>query len=279
MPGEAVRAAPVVRIGSRTDGADFDLADGARITSLRLGGCELLVARGAREPMWWGAFVMAPWTGDLPDAQFRFCGERWPVPRDSGPNAAHGVARKSGWTREADVLRTWLREGWPLGGAVEARPAVTAGSFRLTLSVLAGERAMPAAVGWHPWFRRRLPGSGPVELELPAGARQLVRDARRRATTRFGPLGPPPYNETLELDGPVDLVWPGAGRLRVRSSSRLATVFSAHPQGVCVEPVTSPAERMDHVLEPHDRLELDVELTWFPSGAGRGEGRSRFPAD
>jgi galactose mutarotase-like enzyme len=263
VPAEAADTGAVLRIGRGADTAAFDLADGARLISLRLGGTELLVPRADREPLWWGAFVMAPWTGDLPDAELRFGNRRWRMPCDDGRHASHGVARASAWTHGRDgVLRTPLANGWPLGGVVEARPELAAGRFRLTLSVLAGRTTMPAAVGWHPWFPRRLPGSRPVELTLPPGARQLVRDDRGRATARFGSLGPAPYNETLELPGPVQAHWPGRGRLTIASTSPLATVFSAHEQGVCVEPVTSPAERMDHVLQPGERLELGVDLTW-----------------
>jgi aldose 1-epimerase len=273
---EAAPAVTLFQVGTGRDGADFDLADGARLTSLRLGGTELLVVRADRDPMWWGAFVMAPWTGDLPDAQFSYQGRTWPVAKD-GAQASHGVARKLVWTRADGVLSTRLAGSWPFGGVIEARPEVAAATFRLRLSMVADDAATPAAIGWHPWFPLRLPGSGPVEVTLPPGTRQLIRDDRGRPTARFDALGPAPYNETLSLPGPVYLNWPGAGRLRIAFDSAMATVFSAHPQGVCVEPVTSPAGRMDDVLMPGERLDLGVELTWAPAGAPREVGTTSPP--
>jgi galactose mutarotase-like enzyme len=274
---EVAPTATMFRVGTSSDGADFDLADGARVTSLRLGGTELLVPRADRDSLWWGAFVMAPWTGDLPDAEFSFGGRTWPVPKD-GAQASHGIARKLVWTGADGVLSARLAGTWPFGGVVEARPAIAAGTFRLGLSMVAEQAATPAAVGWHPWFPLRLPGSGPVEVSLPAGTRQLIRDDRGRPTAQFGELGPPPYNETLSVAGPVYLEWPGAGRLRIAFDSAMATVFSAHPQGVCVEPVTSPAGRMDDVLAPGQRLDLGIDLTWAPAAAGpREEGTTSPP--
>ena len=43
---------------------------------------------------------------------------------------------------------------WPFGGSAHQRIEASENALRLRLSVTAGKRAMPAVIGWHPWFRK-----------------------------------------------------------------------------------------------------------------------------
>lgn len=244
--------------------ATFDPADGARLTSLRIDDHELLVTEqdGRKDlevgqELWWGAFVMAPWTSDLRDGTFPFLGTDVTVPADMGTAAVHGVARKEEWSVDGDTGSCHLGHGWPLGGRVQLAPSLLPDGISLHFTLVA-EQTMPAALGWHPWFR-----SG-ARVELMGPARCQDRDDDGVPTGLWKSLPPAPWNDCLRHRGPVQITWPGVGTLVVEFDSDFATVFTAHEQGVCVEPVTSPAEQMIDILQPGEQIDLTITLTWRP---------------
>jgi aldose 1-epimerase len=247
--------------------AVFDLADGARLTRLVLGGRSLVVPRDDRAPMWWGAFVMAPWTSLLRGG-FTYAGRHHPVAPADSDAAWHGVVHAVPWSLDAatdDELSASAALGapWPLGGRAEMRARLVPAALELTLRVRAGEEPMPAAIGWHPWFVRRL-DDVEVRVRVPDGASVQQRDADGVPTGAWadasGRAGS--WNDCVRTDGPVDLDYGAAGRLRITSSSAYATLFTEAPDGVCVEPVTSPAEQMDDVVDPGAAVELRIRVEW-----------------
>ncbi len=241
----------------------FALADGARTQRLVLGGRSLAVPDTGAGELWWGAFVMAPWTSTLRDARFALDGRTIRLPADHPPNAEHGVARKAVWRQQGRALVCDLADGWPLGGWARMTPVLRPSQLDLRLEVQAGDQAMPAALGWHPWFVRWIEG---VEVQLRLPPEILVQDRGPDGIPtgrwRTGPGGSV-WDDCLRFPGPITLVWPGIGRLEVSWSSDFVTVFSTHPQGICVEPVTSPAEQLDRLLLPGERLSLDLSLRWY----------------
>ena len=110
---------------------------------------------------------------------------------------------------------------------------------------MTASEAMPVIVGWHPWFRRRavrLDGSGesgPVELSVPGG-RRVELDPDGLPTGRLIEPRPAPQDDVLlDLAGPPAVAWPGGPRLVVRAPTAAAwLVYAAHPDGVCVEPLS-----------------------------------------
>lgn len=258
------RKAGRIELRTEQSSAVLDLEDGARLTSLRFDDLELLVPKDDRASLWWGSFVMAPWTGDLTHGVFDFNGRSYDVARDPGPHAAHGTVRQAAWTATGPTsARAELGPGWPFAGAVALDVALDDAQLTMRVRLEAGED-MPAAVGLHPWFARRLtPTGAPVRLTLPRGSDMLVRRADGSPTAEFMPLGPPPWNETVRLPvSSVVMAWPGDGQLWLTWNTEYATVFTADPQGVCVEPVTSPSGRMDHSLQAGQALELSMSAHW-----------------
>lgn len=250
--------------------ASFDPDDGARLTSLVIDGHELLVTdqegpAGLEigHELWWGAFVMAPWTSDIRNGTFTFRGEDHRLPLDIGTAAVHGVARKQSWTTAGDRLTCTLGEGWPFGGTVIMAPTLLDDGLHLHFSVLA-ERPMPAAVGWHPWFRRQLETGSEATGALTGPARCQDRDEDGVPTGLWKTLPRAPWNDCLRHNAPVTVTWPGVGTLTVEYDSAYVTIFSSHERGVCVEPVTSPAELMLDLLEPGEQLDLNITLQWRP---------------
>ena len=79
---------------------------------------------------------------------------------------------------------------------------------------LHADEPMPAAIGWHPWFRRHLVGPdgrrGPVAIEV-APAMMYEHGTDGLPTGRLVAPKPPPWDDCfVELAGPVRLRWPGA---------------------------------------------------------------------
>ena len=236
--------------------------DGARLAELVLDGHRVLVEHVGQDAMWWGAFVMAPWTSLLRRGEFEYDGATLRLEPRYPDDLWHGVARRARWwPRDDGGLSAPLRSDWPLGGSAWLVPRLGATWFELTIGVRAGECGMPAAVGWHPWFVRRL-GSYPVALVVSEDALAQERDDRDAPTGRW--VTPTrQWNDCVRTDGPFDLVYGHTGTLRISSTGGYATLFSMHEQDVCVEPVTSPAERMDDVLAPGQSIEITIRLDWI----------------
>ena len=243
--------------------ASFDLADGARLTRLMLGGHDLLVTNSGQEAMWWGAFVMAPWTSLLRDPSPLGGEEARREILAGGPQSDwHGVARRQAWELTADGgFTAALGLGWPFGGTVAMLPRLAPNRFELELVITPGPNGMPAALGWHPWFVRSLDGAA-VDVVVPQGSEVQERDASDAPTGRWVPPTRR-WNDCVRSPGPVRLVYPGVGSLEIAYSSDYVTLFTTHPQGVCVEPVTGPAERLDDVLAPGESLRLDIRADWI----------------
>lgn len=246
--------------------------EAGRLTSLVLDGHEVIVEPeeqpSPRGSWFWGSFVMAPWTSLIRDASFEFGGVTHRLAVDDGRHAVLGLTWKLPWRIDGGGLVCDLEResGWPFGGRVMIMPELTEDRLRVALRVEAGDREQPAAIGWHPWFVRELPGSGPVELGLAGPVWRQHRDADEAPTGLWQSVDPAErdFNDCLRVGGPTTLTWPGAGVLEIRHDSPYATVYSVHPRGICVEPVTSPAERMDHLLRPGETLDLTIDLSWLP---------------
>ncbi len=122
-------------------------------------------------PTSWGAFPMVPYAGRISNGRFDFAGSSYRMPINHGQHAIHGTTLTSRWIELAPGhLAVDLDKPWPFGGTVSHRVELQqdsdhTGRLFLELSILAGHDPMPAMVGWHPWFNRKLTGTGPaVEL-------------------------------------------------------------------------------------------------------------------
>lgn len=244
----------------------FDPADGMRLTSLRLHGRDLIAADAGRGVFWWGAFVMAPWTSDLPGGRLRFLDDVHVLPIDQDDAAIHGVARTVPWRWDGVAAHAALPSSWPFGGRVSLRPQLIDGALDVEIELVAGAVAMPATIGWHPWFVRRIDGVR-ARVELPPDALRQHRDADGAPTGLWHRIDPGPLNDGVRADGPVDVVWDGIGRVRVTGDGGHWIVFDDNDHGVCVEPTTGPAGAPDRLLRPGERLRLRLRVAWLDAGA------------
>jgi len=223
---------------------------GGRVAQVRVDGVDLLVGRpDDGDPMQWGCFPMVPWAGRLRDGELRFDGRTYRFPLTMPPHAIHGIGYDRPWSvtsaDDHDVeLRLELSEPWPFGGHVVHRVDLGEQTVDLTLEVHA-ERPMPAAAGWHPWFRRRPVAGSDVELELHAHA-MYQRDADGIPTGRLVPVPPGPWDDCFTgVDRHPIVRWPGVGQIELTSTCDHWVVYDEPSHAVCVEPQTGPPDGLN----------------------------------
>lgn len=252
-------------------------AAGGRIASIVVAGTELLVTAeragidpdDLRDPvaaMQWGSFPMAPWAGRIRHGRFTHEGTVHTLPLDLPPHAIHGTTYRRPWTMtSSDTTTVSMRTdlAWPLGGWATQRIALHGTTLRCDLEVVAGDRSMPAQVGWHPWFVK------PVRTRLRFAAMH-ARDAEGIPT---GELVDPGAEGTLD-DCLVDplatplLVVPGHRgtpevEVELVSDCRHVVVYDRPDHATCVEPQSGPpdaANRDPVVLAPGESLRRHLTL-------------------
>jgi aldose 1-epimerase len=124
---------------------------------------------------------------------------------------------------------------------------------------------MPASMGWHPWFVRRLPGlPGELELELDAGAMYLRDAAGITTAKRVSPPPAGPWDDCFtDLRRPPVLRWPGFLELTIESDCPAWVVYTEPEDALCVEPQTAPPDALNTgptIVEPG--RPLLAEMTW-----------------
>jgi aldose 1-epimerase len=235
----------VLRAGADT--LTIDPALGARFASLTVGGREILVTEGAG-PIWWGCYPMVPFAGRIRDGRFTFAGRVHQLERNLPPHAIHGTVFDRPWrvqSRGPDsaTLAVGLGPGWPFAGRVTQAISLQPGVLDATLTLEADEE-MPAWIGWHPWFRRRL-GDVTVELDLDASS-MYVRGADGLPTGARSRPSPRPWDDAFtDLRSPPRLRWPGFLELEMTSTAEVWVVFDEREDGICVEPQTAPPDAID----------------------------------
>jgi aldose 1-epimerase len=234
--------------------ATVDPARGGRLASVLVGGRELLIGpQGADDrSMGWGCYLMAPWPGRLAAGRLLFRGETYQLRRNHGRHAIHGVVFDRPWDAvalgpaEVSLVCSFDPAAWPFGGAVRQTVALDNGGVTLTAEIVA-ERPMPAALGWHPWFRRVAQDATlrvnadrfletwqmiPTGEVVPVGGRTDLRRGPRLGSRRLD-------HAYVGVRGPSTIDWPDR-TLTIEHEPPLSvvTVFT-RPQAICVEPQTA----------------------------------------
>lgn len=272
----------VIELTAGDDRVVVDEHIGGRLVSLVAGGAERLV-EPVDDPFSWGVFPMIPWAGRVAGARI----EQLDVELEAnhGAHAMHGVTYDEAWkidrvaTNAVELLCTLSTARWPMGGLAAQRITLARERLELEIQVQADDRAMPVAVGWHPWFRRPAKGditvtvNSPSVLEttadlIPTGA---VRKVNRKLDLRGGTkLGRRRLDHAyVDVSEPARVRWPDL-ELRIELPASPSTVVVHTPErGVCVEPQTAwpdPFARPDRSgvaqLAPHEILSAITRWTW-----------------
>jgi aldose 1-epimerase len=263
MPGDP--PPDVLRLSAPGVEAIVDLVAGGRVASLQVDGRELLKTAGDGAVLW-GSFPMAPYAGRIRDAAFTFHGRTWQLPVTMPPHAIHGTVLDRRWhIVDEGTISCELGPDWPFAGGVVQRFELAADHLTVRLELLADE-PMPASIGWHPWFARRIPGvAGALELELDAGA-MYVRDAAGIATSQLVPKPPGPWDDCFtDLRRPPVLRWPGFLELTVESECPEWVVYTVPQDTICVEPQTAPPDALNNdptIVEPGRPLAATMTWRW-----------------
>jgi aldose 1-epimerase len=257
-------------------------AQGARMRSLVVHDRELLVTSSAEGPIRWGCYPMAPWAGRVRNGRFPFGGREHELPLTMPPNAIHGTVYDLPWrVLDERALTVELLPPWPFAGRVVQRFDLQPDHLQVDLELIA-DQPMPAVVGWHPWFLRRLEdGAEPAVIDLP-WARTLRRDENGIPT---GDLVPPlagPWDDAFTvLDGPVAVDWPGQLRLEVRSTCHWYVIYTVPEHALCVEPQSGPPNAFNvgpgaySIVKPGQPLVHTMTWRWIEPSSPRDRRISR----
>ena len=251
------------QIGNDRLQVDVAPDDGGRIAQITVDGIELLVAQAdAHEPtpLAWGSYPMVPWAGRIRHGRFRFDGVDYELPVNFGDHAIHGVGFGMPWavTRhaasEVDLQLTMPSDTrWPFGGTARQYIRVDGATVRCELSAHADERAMPASLGWHPWFRK------PARLDFRPRA-MYRRDDEHITVNELITVPEGPWDDCFVNEEPVDLTIDGID-LRLESDCRDWVVYDMPAHATCIEPQSAPPDAFN--LRPNRVVPGASLAVWF----------------
>ncbi|WP_328911015.1 aldose 1-epimerase [Streptomyces sp. NBC_00234] len=259
------RAAKDVRLTVGDAELTVDPTHGCRISSLRIGGTELL-RQGER----YGCFPMVPWCGRTENGKFRSGGELHSLPLNAPPHAIHGTGRDTSWTiaRETGSEAAFyydLAEPWPYPGRVTQTFELAEDSLTLRMGVEAQVDSFPAQAGWHPWFLRNI-GGQEVLVDFDAVWQEERGEDHLPTGRRIDPL-PGPWDDCFGMPDGVDvkLTWPQQLELTVKSRDEWVVVYDEQDEAVCVEPQSGPPNGLNstpRLVTPIDPLEIATTWSW-----------------
>lgn len=252
-------------------GIEVDVAPraGGRIAQIRVDGVAQLIGAGevGQSCIAWGCYPMLPWVGRIRHGRFAFAGRDWQLPLNLQAHAIHGVGFALPWqvdevTPVSAALSLALPqdEHWPFGGSARQKIELEERCLRLTLAVQAGAQAMPAELGWHPWFRK------PDALDFHPQA-MYPRDDEGIAQLPLVAPSAGPWDDCFLHRGDIWLRR-GTQQLRLQSGCEHWVVYDGTAHATCVEPQTGPPDAFTlapRVLAPGQSLQATFQLSWHHS--------------
>lgn len=205
----------------------------------------------ATDPRYLAAFPLIPFAGRIEQGRFEFAGVPVQLPANlpPEPHAIHGQAWQAPWHVESAATDRALLgyehapDAWPWRYRARQQFTLDADGLKLDLAVTnLGPTAMPAGIGWHPYFPAadaRI-AADVVRLWATGGAAPRPLAAGDRADLRLERAV-----ADLNLDHVYDagsggawLAWPGR-RVALKASRELSHLVVYAPAGAdffCVEP-------------------------------------------
>lgn len=239
---------------------------GGRIAQIKYEGVEWLVGPNDGTPaaIAWGCYPMVPWAGRIRRGHFSFDGKAYSLPPNLGGHSIHGVGFSRPWqvdsiTTDSAKLSLVLPQDayWAFGGIVRQSILLGSQSLRLHLALRANERAMPAVLGWHPWFRK------PDRLLFEPSA-MYPRDEEGIAVRPLVQATSGPWDDCFIHQGEVVLEAAGQ-RLLLRANTDHWVIYDDTLHATCVEPQSGPPDGFTLAPRPlvaGEWLELSFEMRW-----------------
>jgi aldose 1-epimerase len=238
--------------------------DGGRVATLTVGGVDLIVGPDPALPATgWGSFPMVPWAGRVRHGRFRFNDVDHQLPINFAPHAIHGTGFEQPWdvvARDAQSTAMACRLTWVLGGDAEQLIELTDHSVNCTLIVRAGEQAMPATIGWHPWFVK----PDRVDLQFE---RMYLRDEEYIPDGRtVAPPPEPPWDDCFTGVLATPRMWIGGVEVSITSDCPYWVVYDMPTYATCVEPQSALPDAFNlggaTSLAPGQELRRVMTISW-----------------
>lgn len=254
-------------------------------------------AIAARNSSLFACFALVPWSNRLADARFVFEGRTHQLePNTPEGYAIHGDVRKRPWRtitteRERLVLAfdscDFADVNFPFPFGIELSYALDGGTLQTTLDLTSrGTSAMPAGIGFHPYYRRTLLDDA-EQVEIRARAPRAYADLVPTrpaipidASQDFAhgrPLGDQNFDTCFAgWDGKATITWPSSGvRAHVACDATLDHLILFAPPGkpfFALEPVSNANNGFNlaalgdpdagmRVLAPGETLRATFRLT------------------
>ncbi len=299
-PDSAPRLPPILSIASPDGGICADIVPelGGIVSSLRFRGRECLF----RHPWFWDP--LTPETrGGIP-VLFPACGRllsgevpgQYEIDHKPYVLPIHGWAMRLPWKiaeARPDSLRLRLddsprtRSSYPFPFLLDLRFTASADAFTCRLAVLnTGERPMPYAAGFHPYFRIPPPGAGKEQTLFEATAHQrFLYNPTRTDVVGTAPL--PDFPMSVAEDAVNGLLLeagdlrestirlPDGGTIRQTASPlfRFRQFYTLPGEGFfCDEPWTAPSGALNRPasvrhLPPHQSDFGSIQIRFLPPSA------------
>jgi aldose 1-epimerase len=220
---------------------------------------------------------MAPYAGRIKDGRFRFDGTAYELPPNNGTHAGHGLVFDVPWQVDGEAtdheltLRTDLDDRWPFGGRVVETVQLSATGLSVSLALSNEERAMPASLGFHPWFRRKVCDENALLTIHPRQRYATAADGFPRLLGKD--LGTRPWDDVFEnMEEAPTISWGDGPSITLTADSTTWTVYEQRQQAFCVEPLTAPPDTLGTpsaaVIRPGHPLTLTMRITWPRRPAG-----------
>ena len=254
----------VFALSNDSASVSVDTTHGGRLASLRIHDTEVLLTHGPDDAaLTWGCYPMVPYAGRVRSGVVSFNNVEHRLPITLPPHAAHGTVFAQSWnvvdvTASSIDLFTDLGSQWPFGGSVSHRIELKKDRIHMELCVTAGIRAMPAQVGWHPWFCKPSRASLIFESMLQRDRHGIATTIREQTDAInvddcfINPLAP----LSLTVNN-IDLV--------LSSDCSHWVVYDLPTNSTCVEPQSgAPNEINDSpvILAPGESLTKWFDIAW-----------------
>jgi aldose 1-epimerase len=159
-------------------------------------------ATGNERPSGSGIPILFPFPGRIAERRFGWRGRDYEIDSDDGRgNAIHGFVYDRGWTAtqlsnnyvrgtfRASQVDPAILDQWPADFELTVEYTLEDDELNSTFSMRSFERALPAGLGLHPYFRVPLNAAAPVELTAPLTERWPLEN-----------MNPTGQRESVELD-------------------------------------------------------------------------------
>ncbi len=205
---------------------------------------------------------MVPWAGRIRRGRFAFDGVDHQLPINFEAHAIHGTGFEQPWEivgRDARSVALRCNLNWMLGGEAEQLIELRDDALTCTLSVRAGDRAMPASIGWHPWFVK------PEMVDLRF-ERMYLRDDDYITDGRVVDPPPPPWDDCFAGPLATPRLWIAGVEVGLHSDCDYWVVYDMPAHATCVEPQTATPDAFNlggaARLEPGEELRRTMTITW-----------------